>query len=302
MIASFSWLNAEEVSTLAPDLTVFLFPIGGLEQHGPHLPIGTKLFQADELAQNLAKNLQEKMPVWNFILMPVLPLAIDTVTTKLSLNVRPHVLRDAIVDQCGSLKRLGFKQFAVVSSHTTPRQLSAIEDAGRIVQKKKWIWFGERSTLVSVTSARIQSGDIWNSPMISVPTEHGGADDTASVLRAYPNLVSKTYQQLPDLPKSDPSITRFMAYFQNRIDGYWGRPKDASPELTAQKMNREVEELALKLKPVFEQGKGDSFFNSGYRYFPLNGSFFKAYFLASVFFLIMLVWVMWSVKDVFDAS
>jgi creatinine amidohydrolase/Fe(II)-dependent formamide hydrolase-like protein len=301
MIASFSLLNPAEFSALLPDVTVFLFPVGGLEQHGPHLPLGTKLLQAEEWSMALANNLQQKMPSWNFILMPVLPLAIDTVTSRLSLNVRAHVLRDALVDQCESLKRLGFTHFAAVSSHLTPRQLTAIEDAGKIVGRKKFLFFGEAGTLISVSSARIQSGEVWKSPMIAIPKEHGGARDTATVLGANPKLVSG-YEALSDQTKPEASASRFVEYYRHEIDGYWGKPKDANIEQNREQVKQEIEELAIKMQPVFEQRQGKSFFHSGYRYFPFNGSFFKAYFLAMIFFVLMLVWVMWSLKGIFDVS
>ena len=105
MISSFALLQPKEISALLPDLTLFLFPIGGLEQHGPHLPVGLKLVQAEARARELAQILEARLPGWNFILMPLLPLSVDSHTNALALNVRPHVVRDAIVDQCSELAR-----------------------------------------------------------------------------------------------------------------------------------------------------------------------------------------------------
>jgi creatinine amidohydrolase/Fe(II)-dependent formamide hydrolase-like protein len=302
MISSFSFLNPADFSVLSPELTVFLFPVGGLEQHGPHLPFGTKLLQAEEKTQLIANHLQQKMPQWSFVLMPLLPLTVDTITSKIALSVRPHVVRDAIVDQCEGLKRLGFMHFAVVSSHLTPRQLSALEDAARIVGRRKFFWFGEKANLISVSSARVQASEVWKSPMIAIPIEHGGADDTATLLRANRKLVAADFEQLSDLTRPEPSMSRFVSYFRRNLDGYWGKPKLANVEVNLHALNREAEEVALQMQPVFEKYQGKSFFNSGYRYFPLNGSFFKAYLLAAIFFVVMIVWVMWSMKDLFDVS
>ena len=115
MIASLSYLTSGEVKLLPPELTLFFFPVGGMESHGTHLPVGTKLMQAEAYAVELARNLQEKLPLWNFILLPLLPLSVDSITNQFALNVRPHVVRDAIVDQCEQLKRAGFLNFAAVS-------------------------------------------------------------------------------------------------------------------------------------------------------------------------------------------
>jgi len=297
MIASFSLLNATELAALQPELTVFLFPLGGLEQHGPHLPFGTKLLQAEALTQAVASALQQKMSSWNFVILPVLPLSIDTYTSKSALNVRAHVVRDAIVDQCRSLNRMGFSRFAAISSHLTPRQLSALEDAAKIVSKRR---FGrDRMTLISVSSAKVRASEVWKSPMIAIPSEHGGAVDTATVLQLNPKLVGQGYESLSDQPTPVPSAGRFIEYFRHSVDGYWGSPKTASG-VNAQALLREADELAIRMQPVLEGGQGKSFFRSGYRYFPLNGSFFVAYLLAAIFFIVMLFWVMWSARSFFD--
>ena len=68
MIAQFSRLKSDELKALQPLLSVFLFPVGGLEQHGPHLPMGLKLIQAEVTARLIAEKLEQRMPLWNFIL------------------------------------------------------------------------------------------------------------------------------------------------------------------------------------------------------------------------------------------
>ena len=302
MIASFSLLSGDELLALPRDLTLFLFPIGGLEQHGPHLPLGTKLIEAEELTAALARELQEKLPVWKLILMPILPLTIDSATSKVALVVRPHVVRDAMVDQCDALKRLGFLNFAAISAHRSPRQLTALEDAGRILSKKKWVFFGEKAVFISVSSALMDSKEVWRSPMIALPEEHGGELSTSIVLKVNPNLVHSSFAQLPDLPRPQAGIHRFFDYFKGEINGYWGKPKNGNRMIAEKWLKETAQDLALKLQPVLEKQQGMSYFRSAYRYFPLNGSFFKAYFMASLFFILMLLWVVWSMKDVFDAS
>ena len=87
--------------------------------------------------------------------MPLLPLSVDSHTNQLSLNVRGHVVRDAIVDQCSELTRLGFRVFATVSAHVTPKQLSALEDAAKIVNRKKFLG-GVGAQLISVSGAMVE--------------------------------------------------------------------------------------------------------------------------------------------------
>ncbi len=299
MIALLADLKADELKLLAPELTLFLFPVAGLEQHGPHLPMGTKLTQAEVFTSGVAKALATRLPDWNIILMPILPLSVDSVTNHIALNVRPHVVRDAIVDQCEELNRLKFQNFATVSSHLTPKQLSALEDAAKIVSRKKWFG-GVKAQLISISSALIDSKQVWESPMIALPKEHGGAIDTGFMKKWKPNLVSTSITALPEVVRPKATPGRFMAYLNHQIDGYWGKPSEANLEVADTELNRNIDSVTEKMIPWLTQSKGQSFFNSGYRYFPINGSFFKAYLLASLFFIVMLIWVIWGVKDAFE--
>jgi creatinine amidohydrolase len=298
VIASFSLLHPAELEALAPELTLFLFPVGGLEQHGPHLPMGVKLRQAEEFAKELSVELARRLPSWNFILMPLLPLTVDTHTSRMALPVRAHVVRDALVDQADQLKRLGFRNFVSVSAHLTPRQLTALEDAARLVTSG---WFGGGGAqMVSVSSALIDSSELWNSPVLSLPKEHGGSRDTGFMLKFNPESVRSDSAALPEIlpPKASPS--RLIRYFRHEVDSYWGSPSRASASESLRLQAEDSSALATRLLPWLERSEGKKQFLSAYGRFPVNGSFFKAYLLAAIFFVIMTFWVLWSMKDVFE--
>jgi len=299
MIASLSLLHPDELKSLQPELTVFLIPIGGIEQHGPHLPLGVKLIQAETTSRMLAEGLEKRLSHWNFILMPLIPLTVDGITHRVALPVRPHVVRDAVVDQCEHLKRLGFKNFVVVNSHLAPKQITALEDAAKIVSGRAWR-VGKKSQMVSVTGALIDARTVFESPMIALPDEHGGERDTSFMLAFAGETVSKGFTELIPAPKPKASVARFFAYLSNEIDGYWGRPADAAAERAKIDLATEVNLLVERLIPWLEKGQGGRQFLSAYRYFPFNGSFFKAYVLAVILFVMMMIWVLWSVKDVFE--
>jgi len=301
MIHYFADLRSDELEMLPPELTVFLFSLGGFEQHGSHLPLGTKWIQAEQGVRLLAESLQSKMPQWNFVLMPTLPLTVDTITSKISFPVRAHVVRDYLVDQGRGLKRLKFSMFAVYSSHLTPRQLSAIEEAAKMVSRRDGIFWGQKARMISISSNEIASGEIMKSPMIANPKEHGGAKDTGLMLAFRQNKVSPDYVTLKDLPAQKENAARLIAYFRHEIGSYWGKPREANAEMARRSLQEKCEKTAVMLQAVFESGgQGGSLFNSGYRYFFFNGSFFKAYFFAAIFFVMMMFWTLWSLKDVFE--
>lgn len=298
MIASFTLLHPLELEALPRDLTLFLFPLGGLEQHGPHLGFGVKLVVAEEMAKRIAEGLSSRLQGWNFVLMPVLPLSVDTNTSRLALPVRAHVVRDAIVDQCEQLKRLGFRNFVSVSSHLTPRQLTALEDAARMVSSA-W-WSSRPAQMVSVSGALVPGSELWNSPLVALPSEHGGAMDSGLMLKLRPDLVSASRNELVPLPKPKASPMRLFSHLRNELDGYWGDPASAQAEVSHQGFQSDVDGLVARLLPWLERSEGKKQFLSPYGRFPMNGSFFKAYLLASLFFVLMTVWALWSMRDVFE--
>src|ERR1700692_4462404 len=108
MPIEFQKISSQNLKTLIRQKTVFFFPVGPLEDHGPHLPMGLDLSEAQELCKLTAERLEREMPGWNAVLMPAAPLGIDSDTQVFALTVRAHVLRDWLVDACRSLTRAGF--------------------------------------------------------------------------------------------------------------------------------------------------------------------------------------------------
>src|ERR1700744_4230787 len=93
-------LTSAQVQALSREKTVFFFSVGPLEDHGPHLPMGLDLLEAEHCCELAADCLSEQMPGWVGIKMPSIPLGIDSNTTQFAITVRPHVLRDWLVDAC----------------------------------------------------------------------------------------------------------------------------------------------------------------------------------------------------------
>src|SRR4051812_4596016 len=104
-------VSAARLKELKPTQTVFFFPVAGLEDHGMHLPLGLDLLEARKLCELAAVKVEKDLPGWTAVLMPAAPLAIESNTTAIAWTVRPHVLRDWLVDACSGLARQGFLHF-----------------------------------------------------------------------------------------------------------------------------------------------------------------------------------------------
>jgi creatinine amidohydrolase len=288
-----------QLDSLSRSKTVFYFPVGPLEDHGPHLPLGLDLEEADRLCYLAAQHLEEEMPGWSGVIMPKAPLGIDSNTSRIAITVRPHVLRDWLVDACRSLRKAGFYHFVCFSGQLGPKQLTAIEEAGiRIARTARWnrmsrllLALGDpRPTLVSASSATVKFKDVCKSPFRSDPEEHGGKRDTSVALAILPDQVDVSYSSLPDLSREPSSWIRHWKFRRGRLFGYWGSPADANRAHGENEMLQVLERVFPKLRAVWEGANPNSLFRSWYSILPPNKSFFKAWVLALTVIALFIVW------------
>jgi creatinine amidohydrolase len=91
---------------------VALIPVGSVEQHGFHLPLGTDSMVAIKLAEDAARRV-------NAIVTP--PLWFGWSPHHLALpgtiSIRPQVLSEMLFDVLGSLSAHGFDRFVIVNGH-----------------------------------------------------------------------------------------------------------------------------------------------------------------------------------------
>src|SRR5258708_866518 len=87
-----------ELAGLPRDKTAVFICAGPLEQHGPHLPLGTDAQSAAYFSEKIAERLSVSRPDWNFVLFPTIFAGSDTLTYTGTIEVRPGVLRNLLMD------------------------------------------------------------------------------------------------------------------------------------------------------------------------------------------------------------
>ncbi len=297
---SFADLTFQELDALPRQTTVFLFAVGAAEDHGPHLPMGLKSEKSKALSAWIADRLMTKDNSFTCYLMPACSVAIDASVSNFGSFVRPHVFRDYFIDQIESLRKLGFSNFLIVSSSLGPRSLVALDEVCQKYAKSRWGVFRAKAKVISLAGSLHEYSVAMDSPMIANPVEHAGAQDTSTALLLFPEKVRPSWKELPEIPRQPSGISRTIQYWQGKTAGYWGDPKLATSEMGA----REFEEIwSGKIDLILQflkEGKGLSYFRTPYRYFPLNWTFFPAYIMAATFSVLMIFWVIWGLKGVFN--
>ncbi len=292
MPARFEKATAAAIEKLPRESTVFFFPVGALEDHGPHLPLGLDLMESERLVWAAAEKLERELTGWHGVIMPAAPLGVQTVTGALALKVGAHVLRDWLVDACTGLARAGFKHFVCFSPQGGPRQLTAIEEAGKMLRRRqRGLAFWRRSglpTLVSASSAHVGFREAMKSPFWLDPLEHGGKRDTSVALAIAGSGVEETYRTLPSAER--PSRGR-------KLRGYWGNPAQADAAEGERLIREELEAVFPKLRAIWSGSDPQGLFRSWYSVLPPNSSLFKAWLLAIAIVAMLYAWILLDIRS-----
>ncbi len=304
----FERMTADELEALPRLQTVFLFPVGAPEDHGPHLAMGLDCAEAARLCRMTAERIEKDLPGWKAVLMPSAPLGVQNVTTAVALRVRAHVLRDWLVDACRSLERAGFFHFACFSGNLAPRTLTAIEDAGKIISRRsllkraRRLWAGSRAlpytTLVSASSALTTAEDARRTPFWPDPVEHGGERDTSIALALSLGESSSDevwvrvgFPQLAPANRATGALARFLARKTSSTRGYWGEPARATEERGRAELEATVTTLFTRLRAVWEGANPNYLFRSYYSVLPPNKSFATAWLLTFALGAMFWLWI-----------
>jgi creatinine amidohydrolase len=104
-----TWPDAKELQD-----AIGLIPTGAVEQHGPHMPLGTDCFIAEELARRIAERLDE--PV---VVAPVLPGGLSTHHLAFPGTVTlPEETFGAVLDAyVAAFERMGIRRIAIFTGH-----------------------------------------------------------------------------------------------------------------------------------------------------------------------------------------
>lgn len=125
-LADMTW---EEVRDLDPSRTVAVLPLGAIEAHGPHLPIGTDTIIAGGMAERAAELLAGR-DLYAIVLPPLaFTPAVFAADFPGTLGVRPETLTAMLVDVADALTHQGIRALAIANAHLDPAHLGAIHAA-----------------------------------------------------------------------------------------------------------------------------------------------------------------------------
>ncbi|MCD6507609.1 creatininase family protein [Candidatus Poribacteria bacterium] len=223
-----SW---EEVAEA--DVEIAILPIGSIEQHGRHLPLGTDWLIADRWAKELGERL-------NAYVLPALPYgnSQEHMGFPGTITLRPQTLALVIEDIILSLRHHGIKKVVVLSAHGGNWVIKpTIRDLNFRYSDMTIIWAdgalpGERERIPE---------DI-----------HSGRGETSTMLYFHPELV-KMERAEDFTPDVGQEYNDYVGFDRTTRCGVWGKPSEASEEIGQENMEARVERQVRYIKATFEK-------------------------------------------------
>ena len=233
-----------------------ILPVGVVEEHGAHLPLGMDSFAAETYTAATAPHLEEagyEVLVAPTINYGVARAAIDFPGT---LSLEPETLRSMVVEIGRSLARHGLSRLVVLNGHRDVHHMKALDDAKNIL-------VAERTAQVlcvgfsgdpAMTAACYRDGvrQFYQSPRPD-REGHGGESETSVALHSFPALVNREA-----LKHLDPNFDYDVDAFRNETKdygsisggrGYFGWPQAATAETGKQLVairGRNIAQVVLK--------------------------------------------------------
>lgn len=183
-------MSGAEIAAALQDTATVLIPVGATEDHGPHLPLGTDMFEGREICRRTAVALAETgCPV---VIGPAIPFGVSPFhmefpgTISLSSNTFILLLKEVML----SLYQHGFRNLVLIHGHDghLPHMMVAAQD---VVSETPDATVVVLNWLTELAKA-YAGGNLLRSRK---GESHGGEGETARILVTHPELVDLSKAQ-----------------------------------------------------------------------------------------------------------
>jgi creatinine amidohydrolase len=220
-----------------------IIPMGVVEKHGQHLPLGTDVFIARELSLLAART--EYAVVFPFWYAGQIFEARHQPGT---ISYSPELLFRLLDETCREISRNGFKKILLVNGHGGNTNLIQYFCQTQLESERDYSVYFFNAELDSETNLRIRA--------MRKSTTGGHADEVESSQMAYirPDLThidratSDSGEDLNRLPL--PGAYTGIWWYAKYPNHYAGDAKDANPELGQYVMEKRVEKLAGVIRMI----------------------------------------------------
>ncbi len=224
-MANMTWT---EIAKLAKADALVILPVGIIEEHGVHLPLGTDVYLAIAQARNIASGMREKNAPC-VIAPPYYWGVISTVTKNFpgSFTAKPEHIKAILTDILESIERSGFKRLIVTNAHGDGEHIRTIITALKKYNQThsmnvRWLAFendvkmygldGHEDFILSIPSYKLTNRMLGVENLKDTFDVHAGALETAYMQEEFPQLTNLALARLqsPTMLK-DEQIKQWMS-------------------------------------------------------------------------------------------
>ena len=217
-------MTIDEVEALDPEVVVF--GVSSTEPHGPHLPYGTDVFQADTVCRRSVTRANERGA--RALMYPTLPIGnnVNFKAYPFACRIGVRTLMNVVLDVIAALEEEGIRKIVIVNGHggnTATLQATLREHVGRNAPDE-----GAFVCLTSTFDAVPEEA----AERIEHPSVHAGESETSRMLHLRPDLVRE--EKFEAFPIQDSTIEELESegmYFVPPWHGYM--PESAGGETSA---------------------------------------------------------------------
>ncbi len=247
-------MTAREITALNRDITPVLLPLGSLEQHGPHLPAGTKGFLAEAIAAQASRHLKEAglTP----LVAPTYPFTPCHISEGFPgiFPIGARTFSDTIYEIGQAFHREGFHWFFPVTMTISPEALKAIDVALEDLNKLDGFKAFDPMPLWTFSPNETLGEHLRALNILPEHEIHADVKETSALLYLDPSLVKTDLLPRLSPVRTSPGweILKGNYTFQQMgaTDGFLGSPAQATPELG----QRYLAEAALALAEAVRYG------------------------------------------------
>ncbi len=188
---------------------IAVLPIGALEQHSIHLPLGQDWMSVQEVARRIAERL-------NAYLLPAMPFgnSQEHQDFKGTIWLQPATLAQVVKDIVAALQHHGFRKVVLVNGHggnwilkPTVREIDLARTGIMVV------WVGPERLAAGATSGK---------------ELHAGQSETSRALALFPHLVKD--ERLDFVPDASREYLDYVGVKGVSPEGVWGEATKATAE------------------------------------------------------------------------
>lgn len=260
-----------EVEALSKRTKIVLIPVGTIEQHGPHMPLGTDTYCSLDVCAKI-KNFLKEEGVDSAICPPFLLGICDLMFFfPGTFTTRESTMIESLKDISGSLQKHGFVNQVFVNFHGEKKHILTLHKAVHLIRTDIGLdaamvvagSFAKRIGLdVSDPALVVTTVDVFKFDHETQPSNvglHGGPTETSFMMNAYPELVRRDLIETLDPCWGDVDIWRKGGDYTKAQTplGYFGDVSKSRREIGKQASETWAKEIATLIMKKYIKGEQD---------------------------------------------